>query len=125
MAIDIAQRVVSILPGGNGTRGGDVRSEAAVREPAMPEPQEVEVKPKKIDPKELELKLESINRELRDRQRNLSFFVDSSTGKTIVQVLRESTGEIVRQIPSEEALAIAHAIERGEPVTSVGLDEVS
>lgn len=66
--------------------------------------------------------VESINRVLRESQRNLSFSVDESTGKTVVRVIRESTGELVRQFPSDEVLAIAASLSRGESFDSLGIE---
>lgn len=45
---------------------------------------------------------------------NLEFTVDGDTGKTIVRVVDVSTQEVIRQIPSEEMLSIAHNIDRLE-----------
>jgi len=42
---------------------------------------------------------------------NLEFSIDDSTGKTLVKVVDSSTKELIRQIPSEEMLAIAQAID--------------
>jgi len=69
--------------------------------------------------------LENLKKVLQATQSNLSFSVDESTGKTIVRVVRSSTGELVRQIPSEEALAIAATLAPGEPLSSLGLDRWS
>lgn len=60
--------------------------------------------------------VESLNRNLRQEARDLHFSVDSSTGKTVVRLVNTDTGEIVRQMPSEEALEIARAIDH-----SIGL----
>ena len=43
---------------------------------------------------------------------NLRFHVDEDTGKTIVSVVDPASGEVLRQIPNEEALAMAKAIGR-------------
>ncbi len=43
---------------------------------------------------------------------NLEFSVDAETGKTVVTVVSAGTKEVIRQIPSEEMLAIAHALDR-------------
>ena len=67
----------------------------------------------------------SINRALQERRSSLSFSVDEGTGKTVVRVFRQSTGELIRQIPSEEVLAIAASLSRGESMTSLGVDEHS
>lgn len=39
--------------------------------------------------------------------RDLKFNLDDSCGKVVVQVLDGSSGEVIRQMPSEEALALA------------------
>ena len=41
-------------------------------------------------------------------KRYLEFRVDQDSGRTIVTVKDKSTGEVVRQIPSEEVLRLAH-----------------
>jgi flagellar protein FlaG len=43
---------------------------------------------------------------------SLSFSIDDSSGKVIVKVTDAATGEIVRQIPSEEMLEIARSIDK-------------
>jgi flagellar protein FlaG len=40
--------------------------------------------------------------------RYLEFRVDQDSGRTVVTVKDKSTGEVVRQIPSEEVLRLAH-----------------
>ena len=49
--------------------------------------------------------------------RDLSFSVDSTTGYHVVRVTNPQTGEVVRQLPSEELLKIAQTMEQ----TSSGL----
>jgi len=44
--------------------------------------------------------------------RNLSFSVDESTGYHVVRVVNPNTGELVRQLPSEELLKIARDFQR-------------
>ena len=70
---------------------------------------------------DLRAQIEKLTRALQASQSNLSFSVDESTGKTIVRVVR-STGEVVRQIPSEEALAIAATLTPDDSLQSLGLD---
>jgi flagellar protein FlaG len=43
---------------------------------------------------------------------SLSFSIDDSTGKTVVMVTDAETGEMIRQIPSEEMLALARSLEK-------------
>lgn len=75
--------------------------------------------------REVKHKIEKLTRALQETQSSLSFSVDETTGRTIVRVIRSSTGELVRQIPSAEALAIAASLEAGEPLGSLGLDRWS
>lgn len=42
----------------------------------------------------------------------LQFSIDDTTGRTVVRVTDGATGETIRQIPSEEILAIARALDR-------------
>lgn len=42
----------------------------------------------------------------------LQFSVDDSTGSTVVKVIDQLTNEVIRQIPSEEMLEIAKALDR-------------
>ena len=44
--------------------------------------------------------------------RDLSFSVDSTTGYHVVRVTNPQTGEVVRQLPSEELLKIAQSMEQ-------------
>ncbi len=44
-------------------------------------------------------------------QRDLQFSIDDFSGKTVITVLDSKTEEIIRQIPSEEVLALAKNIE--------------
>jgi flagellar protein FlaG len=44
--------------------------------------------------------------------RDLEFTVDDASGRTVVKVIDKQTNEVIRQIPSDEMLAIAESIER-------------
>ncbi|MCC6203062.1 MAG: flagellar protein FlaG [Gammaproteobacteria bacterium] len=54
---------------------------------------------------------DKLNRIAHSVQRNLSFTVDEPTGRTVIRVMDTSTGETVRQIPTEEALALAQHLD--------------
>jgi flagellar protein FlaG len=43
---------------------------------------------------------------------SLQFSIDDTTGRTIVKIVDTQTGNTIRQIPSEEILAIAQNIDR-------------
>jgi len=47
---------------------------------------------------------------VREANRDLEFHVDDSSGRTVITVTSEATGEVVRQIPADEVLALARAV---------------
>jgi len=51
-----------------------------------------------------------INDYVQNLQRNLQFRVDESTGKDVVTVIDSTSDEVIRQIPSEEALELARRL---------------
>lgn len=54
--------------------------------------------------------VEDINRAMRQSNRNLQFSVDAEANRVIVRLTDAETGELIRQIPSDETLAISRAI---------------
>ena len=44
-------------------------------------------------------------------QRSLSFSINENTGRTVVEVTDKTTGEVIRQLPTEEALRLAESLE--------------
>lgn len=56
---------------------------------------------------DLQATVQRMNALMTESRRALRFQVDESSGRTIVTVLNPETGEIVRQIPSAEMLALA------------------
>lgn len=52
-----------------------------------------------------------LNNVVQSVERDLEFTVDEKSGDTIITVLDRKTNEVIRQIPSEEVLAIRENIE--------------
>ena len=44
-------------------------------------------------------------------RRNINFSVEDASGRVVVKVTDSSSGDIIRQIPSEEALQLAESLE--------------
>lgn len=61
--------------------------------------------------KTMEEMIDRLNELVKDNQRDLSFGLDKKINKFIIVVKNTNTGEVVRQIPSEEAIKVAHCIE--------------
>jgi flagellar protein FlaG len=55
--------------------------------------------------------VERMNEHMRKNAYNLAFSVDKEADKVVVKVKNLETGDVVRQIPNETALRIAHNIE--------------
>ncbi|MEY4439353.1 MAG: hypothetical protein RIQ36_817 [Pseudomonadota bacterium] len=80
---------------------------AVVTPPAKPV---VNFDPEK-ERKELQEAILKLNEMLQDNSRTVSFSMDVKLGRPIVFVKNLSTGEVVRQIPNEVVVRMAHAIE--------------
>lgn len=77
---------------------------------AVPEPMPQQQQPSQ---EQLQRAMESMKQTIETKAPNsLSFSVDDSTGKTIVKVTDAKTGEMIRQIPSEELLEIARSLDK-------------
>jgi len=63
-----------------------------------------------LDPKALQSALNKMTEHVQNLQRALQFSVDEESGETVVKVVDSETKEVIRQIPSEELLAIANRL---------------
>jgi flagellar protein FlaG len=68
--------------------------------------------PAKPSAQELQRATEAINKALEQSDQSLRFSVDHDTGITVVKVVDSNTDEVIRQIPSDEVIAISRSIDR-------------
>jgi flagellar protein FlaG len=61
--------------------------------------------------KEVEEAVAKLNQTVRDRAQSLEFSIDDDSNRTIVKVIDQNTKEVLRQIPTPEALQIAKSID--------------
>ena len=54
---------------------------------------------------------ESLNSEMKMRSRDLQFSVDELTNRFLVTVLDKDSGQVIKQIPSDAILKVAHNLE--------------
>lgn len=105
-AARVAPQPVAVAPLQN-ARAADVQAR-----PAAPVPEPVASQP---DPREtrrtLEESTQRLNQQMKRNNRELTFSVDDLANKVVVTVKNRETGEIVRQIPSEVALRVAHNLD--------------
>lgn len=75
------------------------------------QPQEV----RKADHAELRKTLQEavdrVNEQLRQNGRSLNFSVDKASNRTVITVKNAESGEVIRQIPDETLLRVAHTLE--------------
>lgn len=60
---------------------------------------------------QLEDAMSSIQEFVQSVRRNLDFQLDDSSGKVVVKVTDSESGDVIRQIPSEEALKLAESLQ--------------
>ena len=93
---------------------------AAATPAAAPQPADTPQIPKvqvtAVDPQELARNLkaaiEQINTAMRDGGRGLNFVIDDTLNQPIIKVTRVETGEVIRQIPNEVVVRVAHNLEK-------------
>lgn len=88
---------------------------AAIEAPAQPKvtaPKPIDVK---FDAAEVRQSLQEavsiLNKQLNEHNRGIGFSLDDALETPIVTVRSTETGEVVRQIPNEAAIRVAHNIE--------------
>jgi len=69
-------------------------------------PQEAEV----VKQADVRQAVSRLNDYVQTLRRDLRFTVDEESGRAIVKVIDSETGELIRQIPSEEVVAISQAL---------------
>ncbi len=68
--------------------------------------------PQQPSPEQLNNAIDVINRVLQQSNHSLEFSVDSDTKRPVVKLVDTETGELIRQYPSDEMLAISRSIDQ-------------
>lgn len=71
--------------------------------------------------KELSASVDFLNANIQNLNRNLEFSLDNQSGEVLVKVVDSQTHEVIRQIPSKEAMELARNIERYMAEHHIGL----
>jgi len=103
------QPVIGPLPGTARTEVDPVAARAAARERA-PEPK-IQFDPRQLH-ENLKQAIEQLNKELADSGRSLGIRMDDVLNTPVVTVKSTKTGEVIRQIPSEAVIKVAHTFEQ-------------
>lgn len=65
---------------------------------------------------ELEQAVAKLNEYVQNTERKLNFQLDEEAGLTIIRVYDKQSEELIRQIPSEEAVSLAQKLNQEEPL---------
>jgi flagellar protein FlaG len=106
---DIAMIIQNTLPPNQAIQPdmrahGAAPAKAVADTPAPNSPQQASVE-------EVKSAVVTINHVVQQTNPNLEFSVDTDSKRTVVKMVDTSTGELLRQYPSETALAISRGIE--------------
>ncbi|MGI4841988.1 MAG: flagellar protein FlaG [Janthinobacterium lividum] len=105
-------QALSTTPGAIEPTGLD-RSTATV--PARIRPAEDKRDPREATPPDAQAvgqAVDSINQAMKSLSNRIEFSIDDDSKRQVVKVIDPDTKEVIRQMPSEEALAIAKALDR-------------
>jgi len=63
------------------------------------------------DSEKLETAIQSVREFVKPTNSNIEFSVDGDSGQLVVKIIDRSTKEVIRQMPSEEMMAIAKTLD--------------
>jgi flagellar protein FlaG len=106
----------SVAEPGTASRAANAVAPAAVAAPAAAAPVQasalVQQPGATAKSEQVKQAVEQINKLLQAQSQQLEFTMDKDTNEVVVKVIDQQTREVIRQIPSEEALDIAKSIDR-------------
>ena len=119
MASETLNTIASSAPGNSNRVSSHVATQqvkaAGAEAPAQPKvtaPKPIDIK---FDPAEVRQTLQEavsiLNKQLNEHNRGIGFSIDNALDTPVVTVRSTTTGEVVRQIPNEAVVRIAHNIE--------------
>ena len=119
MAIEAVATNPQVAPQIVNTQVGNDRPVAKVEAVVKEQPKPVPAAPKIdinrepiISSNELEAKISELNEAMVSRNQAVLFSTDAATGKDVVRVSNKNTGELIRQMPSVEALKAMQNIDQ-------------
>jgi flagellar protein FlaG len=108
----LIQPSTPVVPAGRPEpRPRDVLREAPVAQ-AMPSDTPADATAEVSDSQVLKAAVAASNRVVQSLQSKIEFVTDDSSGQMLIKVIDSASNELIRQIPSEEMLAISRALDR-------------
>lgn len=113
MAIDqvgsAATAAAANLPGKAAPQRADASPPAVHAAPAAaPKPQQSAVS----SLEQVQQAMKQVAEMVQAKASNLEFSIDKETGSTVVKIVDSQTQEVIRQIPAQEIIDIAHAVDK-------------
>jgi len=87
------------------------RPELAAKVPAPIVKAEIRVNTEEMK-QNLDQAIRQLNDNMRDGGRNIAFSMDEVLGRPIILVKKQDTGEVIRQIPDEAIVKMAHNLDK-------------
>ena len=119
MAIEATVANVHVSPQVVGTNAGSqqpvIKVEGLQKQNPKPVPEAPKIDIDRqpiISTTELEAKIVELNEAMVSRNQSVLFSTDAATGKDVVRVSNKTTGELIRQMPSVEALKAMQNIDQ-------------
>ncbi|OYO30436.1 flagellar protein FlaG [Janthinobacterium sp. PC23-8] len=101
------QQRAAVTPGSSSTAARPAEASAPDSKASGKEDAQLELK-------EVKQAVSDINKAMQFMSRQLEFSVDTDSERTIVKVIDQQTGEVIRQMPTKEALEIGKALEKAQ-----------
>lgn len=80
--------------------------------PSLPQPSRTAATEQAPEPVQLAQAVDDLNQRAKASRTDLRFEIDEDSGQTVIAVVDAGDGTVLRQMPSEEALRIAKALDR-------------
>ncbi len=100
---DVASRQRSAASGPSGSASSGAQAQQGV---SLPGSGSAEAKAQSMDAIDLQVTLEKLNDIVQDQQRDVAFSVDKKANTTVIKFFKTKTGELIKQFPPEEILAM-------------------
>ena len=103
----VPQQRTAVTPGSSSTAAKPAAASAPDSKASGKEDAQSELK-------EVKQVVSEINKVMQFMSRQLEFSVDTDSERTIVKVIDQQTREVIRQMPTKEALEIGKALEKAQ-----------
>jgi len=84
----------------------------SVQLPVVARPSETAATERAPEPVQLAQAVDDLNQQVRDSRTDLQFKIDEDSGRTVVSIVDAGDGTVLRQMPTEEALRVARALDK-------------